>query len=592
MTTTEMSRALDEVLEGFVRERGIHDSELKFESAKGGSFGDWTTSAAFPLAKHLGVPPLKVAQELAVYVQEAAIEGVESVTAVAPGYVNVACDQSFFCQLLNDILTSEGTYGTNQTLQGELWAIEHTSPNPNKAMHLGHLRNNLIGMSIGRILEMSGASVIHEAVDNNRGIAIAKLMWGFLAHMRKDVATPVDVAYWNEHRDAWYTPRELFLLPDVFVSQCYVRGDQDSKDEASDAKIRALVVAWEQGDAAVRELWSHVLTYSYEGMQRTLARLGNRWDVVWHEHEHYEKGRTYVEEGLQKGVFHALEDGAVVTDLAAYNVPDTIVLKRDRTTLYITQDIALTALKKARHHANHLVWVVGPEQSTALRQLFAVCEQLGIGAQSEFTHVSYGYVGLKDQEGTFKKMSSREGTVVLIDDVIDAVRDSLLAGPISESAVVDKEALAETLARGAVKFSVLKTERTQDIAFDVKRSVEIKGDSGVYIMYAYVRTHSIIRKARAAGKTHTPARHPSGLAVTRVLLGYPHSVVRAKDDLSPHHIAQYLLGLAAAFNHWYAHEVILDGGEAEAHKLAIVEAVGMVLRSGLAALNIEPVDEM
>ena len=285
-------------------------------------------------------------------------------------------------------------------------------------MHLGHLRNNLVGMGIVRLLKWNGAEVASDAVYNDRGIAIAKLIYGFLAHMKKDESLPTDVSVWSGNKDKWYTPKEKEMKPDVFVTECYVLGEKDFKNDPEiEKKTRELVVKWENDDKTVWEIWENVLSYAYQGINNTLNRLGSHWDKIWYEHEHYQDGKDFIEKGLEKGIFQKLEDGAVLTNLEKYNIPDTILLKKDGTSLYITQDIALTSLKKKTYNADKLVWVIGPEQSLAMKQLFTVSEQLGIGKVEDFTHVPYGYVGLKDGDGGFKKMSSREGTVVLIDDV-------------------------------------------------------------------------------------------------------------------------------------------------------------------------------
>lgn len=581
----------------FFEEKGIAALPVSFDRTDSFAHGHLFTNSAFAAAKELRVAPFAIAEELAVFLSNAHIDGVEKVEAMKPGYVNVTLSSAFFVDLIAEINGAGEAYGTNDSLAGSVWALEHTSPNPNKAMHLGHLRNSLVGMSLGRVLEANGAQVIYEAVDNNRGIAIAKLMWGFLAHMKKEEGVPTDISYWQTHKDAWHTPQSRDMLPDLFVSECYVLGDQDCKDPATEGIVRGFVVSWEAGDEAVWELWSHVLAYSYAGMDRTLARLGSRWDYVWHEHEHYQKGKDYVEKGLVQGIFKKLEDGAVLTDLASFNLPDTILLKRDGTSLYITQDLALTALKKAKHHPDRMLWVVGPDQTLALRQLFAVCEQLGIAEQKDLTHVSYGYVGLKDEDGGFKKMSSRAGTVVLIDDVLDTVRDALIArmeGEGREGDLLLRAEKAEILARAAVKFSFLKPDRTQDLNFDVENSIETKGDSGIYVMYAYVRTQSILRKAQALGRPvgGIVASDDVGQEVAQLLLFFPHVVVHAMDDLSVHHVAQYLLEVCSAFNHWYSTETILDDGLDEAYKLAIVAAVGTVLKNGLTLMGITTIEEM
>ena len=398
-------------------------------------------------------------------------------------------------------------------------------------------------------------------------------------------------------------------MPDIFATQCYVLGEKDFKSSpAVEQNVRDLVLRWEAHDKPVWKLWSHVLAYSYEGIERTLARLGNRWDKVWHEHEHYEDGKKFVKKGLAASIFKKLDDGAVLTDLARFNIPDTILLKNDGTALYITQDIALTALKKKTYRADKLVWVIGPEQALAMKQLFAICEQLGIGARADFTHIPYGYVGLSDSDGNFQKMSSREGTVVLIDDVIDAAREKILA-VLKENAAGEKSAekidprkqveTAEKLALAAVKFSILKSERTRDIAFDVQQSVETKGDSGVYVLYTYARAKSIVRKAQHRPKMRPIAPKQEKMDefaaqrdISRLLIFFPQVVARSLADFSVHHIAQFLLELSAAFNAWYAHEMILDGGPNEQQKLALVAATAQVIKNGLAIMGISTVEEI
>jgi arginyl-tRNA synthetase len=453
-------------------------------------------------------------------------------------------------------------------------------------------------MSLVNLLEFNGASVVAEAIDNNRGIAIAKMMWGFLVHMKKGneaagvrvAVSPSVLSDWAENESGWNTPTEIGMLPDLFVTQCYVLGETDFKSDVEvEAKVRRLVVDWESKDANTWKLWSYLLNFSYQGINRTLDRLGNRWDHVWHEHEHYQDGKEYVEKGLESGVFNKLENGAVLTDLLAYNIPDTILLKGDGTSLYITQDIALTALKKKAYSADKLIWVIGPEQSLAMKQMFAVCEQLGIGALSDFTHVPYGYVGLKSEDGSFKKMSSRAGTVVLIDDVIDAVKARITDRIRKEG---DKEATAEKLALAAVKFGILKSNRNQTITFDIEQATETKGDSGVYIVYAYVRALSILQKGRVAGAEIAPMSTDTGGDLAMHLAYFPEAVRNAVDEMSVHLVAQYALHLCQKFNAWYAQSIILDGGVEQGHKLSIVKAYSEVMNSSLRLLGIVPVQEI
>lgn len=548
--------------------------------------GDVAVSSALKYAKQLHMNALDLAEELAAYLLEKDIDVIDTVETARPGFVNIRLSSSFFNAIVADVLEKREDWGKSALRAGEKWVIEHTSPNPNKAMHLGHLRNNLIGMSLAYLIEWEGAEVVRDAVDNNRGIAIAKVMWGYLSHMKKEGET-TDIRYWSLHRDEWFTPEEKGLTPDRFITECYILGEADSKNAEKEAEIRKLVLTWEAGNVDTRALWEYVLGYSYQGMQRTLARLGNTWDVVWHEHDYYEEGKRWVQKGLQRGVFKTLEDGAVLSDLSQYGIPDTILLKNDGTSLYITQDIALTAMKKDAYKADKLVWVIGPEQSLATKQLFAIAEQLGIGNREDFIHVSYGYVGLADENG-FKRMSSREGTVVLIDDVIDAVKRK-----VTQRMEREDEDSAEKLAVGAVKFAILKAHKDQQLAFDVEKSVDVRGDSGVYLLYTYARIRSILRKAAEKGiQPLLGEGMDSGLAVSRLLPVFLTAVVRSDQDLSTHHVAQYLLELSSLFNKWYNEEHILDGGEAETHKVAVAEAVSIVLKNGLSLLGIETLEEI
>jgi arginyl-tRNA synthetase len=580
----------------WLEKNGVVRAKVEIEQASRSEFGDFSTNIAMRYAKVLSKNPFDLAEEVAEFLRQNLVSGIERIEVVRPGFINFYLTSDAKIQHLSTIHSRGSEFGINKLHQGERWVIEHTSPNPNKAMHIGHLRLNLIGMSIVRLIEHAGATVIADCVYNDRGIAIAKVMYGYLAHMKKREEAPTSVLYWAEQQDSWYTPIEKEMKPDVFVSECYVKGEElFSSSPEIEKQVRNMVVDWEAGDEVTWQLWRQVLSYAYEGNERVLARLGSRWDKVWYEHEHYALGKAYVDRGLEQGIFTKLEDGAVLTQLEAYGLPDTIVLKNDGTSLYITQDIALTDLKKKTYDADKLVWVIGPEQTLALKQLFAVCEQLGIGKLKDFTHVSYGKVGLKNETGSTVKMSSRAGTVILAEEVIDAVKEQILIKFNEENKHQGdkKEGLAEKLAVGAVKFSFLKPDKNQDMAFDITQALEVQGDSGMYVLYTYVRTRSILKKAGGVGASGS---HPTSLGLEadllRYLLFYEETVEKAVVDLSVHHVAQYLLELCSLFNGWYSQETILDGSDREAYKLQLVEAVGITIKNGLALLGIDTVEEI
>ena len=363
-------------------------------------------------------------------------------------------------------------------------------------MHIGHLRNNITGMALVRLVKACCGEVVSEAIDNDRGIAIAKLMWGYLKFARKDGKHNTDVSYWVDHGDEWQTPQDRDMRPDRFVDELYVLGSGDyDEHEESAQHVRDMVVAWEARNEDIWKLWETVLEYSHAGQQMTLARLGSYWDHVWHEHEHYQQGKECVEQGLRDGVFKKLDDGAILTNLESYGISDTIVQKSDGTALYITQDIALTKLKKdAYPNAEKLIWIIGPEQSLAMQQMFAVCEQLGIGSRDEFLHLAYGYMTIR----CGGKMSSRKGTVLYIDEVIDATHEQALA-VLADRDIADKEDVAEQVALGAIIYSILRSSRNRDIAFDVVESTRLEGDSGPYLQYAHTRALSVLEKANNEG---------------------------------------------------------------------------------------------
>lgn len=594
----EVKEKIRQAIVTWLAEAGVEAPVVSFERAAQPEFGEYASNAAMRYAKQLGKNPLELAETLAAHLESLTIPGLMTAEAVKPGFLNLHLSPEAKIGQVATILEEKNGFGTNESHVGEKWVIEHTSPNPNKAMHIGHLRLNLVGMGIVRLMKAAGAEVIADAVYNDRGISIAKAMYGFLDHMKRNDTAPTDVQYWIGHKDEWFTPETKNMKPDEFITECYVLGEADTKaDPETDKVVRQMVVDWEAEDAAVWELWRHVLQFAYAGNERVLARLGSHWDKVWYEHEHYKEGKAYVERGLESGLFTKLEDGAVLTNLEEkYKLPDTILLKNDGTSLYITQDIALTDLKKRTYGADHLVWVIGPDQSLALKQLFAVCDQLGIGSLDEFTHVSYGYVGLKNEDGSFKKMSSRAGTVVLLDDVIDAVKETIRARFDTEAKhdAARREMLSEKLALAAVKFAFLKSDRMQDISFDVEQSVDVQGDSGMYVEYTYVRTRSILKKAGMISVETIPAVAELGAEaeLLRTMLYFEDVVQKSIDDLSVHHVAQYLLELCAAFNSWYGKEVILDGTEREVYRLAIVAAVGQLIENGSGLLGIEMVDEM
>ncbi len=511
-------------------------------------------------------------------------------------FVNFYLSKEFFASSIEEINKQKDKFGS-LPLKNKTWVIEHTSPNPNKAMHIGHLRNNLTGMALTRIAEANGYKIICDAIDNNRGIAITKLMWGYLKFGKKNKEYKTDLKYWHEHQDEWQNPNESNLRPDRFVDDLYVKGSSDfESDPEIEEIVRSFVVEWENENKIIWELWKKVLGYSYKGQEMTLKRLDNRWDFVWHEHEHYKIGKEFVMEGLKKDIFKKVENGAIITDLEKYNLPNTIVQKSDGTSLYITQDIALTKLKLEKYKAQKLFWIIGPEQSLAMQQMFAVCEQLGFGRINDFTHIPYGYMRIKGSG----KISSRKGNTIFIDELIDMVKSDI------QKIIKEKEAqienideTSEILALGAIKFGILKTGRMQDTSFDIKEAISFEGDSGPYLQYTAVRANSVLEKAISQGDTlkNVPKVSPwetwETTELEKYLYRFPEIVERAGKEYAPHYLVTYLTELASIFNGFYAKEKIIDKNDPNSpYKIALTQAVSHVLKSGLNLLGIKVPERM
>lgn len=581
------------------------DVVVQLTHPKDEAHGDFATAIALQLSKKLGRPPLAIAEQIIEVFKKFdsdTVGLVRSMTAVAPGFINITLDIAGLpLQELARILEEQDRYGHSNLLAGKTYSIEHTSPNPNKAMHLGHLRNNVTGMAISNLWEAQGATVIRDCVDNNRGIAIAKLMWGYLKFARKG-DQPTEISYWYEHQGEWNTPLELDLRPDRFVDELYVQAAQDCKEHPEiEQKVRQFVVDWEAHDEKNWALWEKVLGFSYEGQQMTLKRLGNKYDKVWHEHEHYQKGKDLVEQGLKEGVFRTVENGTVLTNLESMGLTDTVVQKSDGTSLYITQDLALTKLKKETFKADKLFWVIGPEQSLAMKQVFAVCEQLGIGKRDEFVHIPFGYMSIKGQG----KMSSRAGNVVYIDSLIDQAKDEVLARMELQNYESEDERhnIAEKIALAAVKYSILHVGRLTNTAFDFATSLALEGDSGPYILYTYARCRSVEAKvadARISGSAIDDSQgmahpqHPAELALLRWLYRYPEVVAEAAVQMSPNLVSGYLLELSQRFNAFYGSCNILGASSVAQGwlRLQLTRSTAQVLKNGSALLGITVVERM
>ena len=535
----------------------------------------------FPFAKIFKSAPAVIAAKIAGMLQaDDAARSVGDFAAVGP-YVNVRLNKVTAASgILQKILEQKTVYGSltdtgKAPLAGARVMVEFSSPNTNKPLHLGHLRNDALGESVSRILKTAGAEVFKVNIINNRGVHICKSM----------------LAYQKFHAARGDTPESLGIKSDRFVGDCYVEFDKWNKeDPTAEKQAQDLLVQWEQGDDAVRKLWKQMNDWAIAGISQTYARTGVSFDKLYYESDTYLKGREEILKGLQDGIFYQEADGSVWVDLAEIGLDKIVLLRKDGTALYITQDIG-TAIY--RHHDwpfDQLVYVVGSEQQYHFKVLFYVLKKLGYAWADQLYHLSYGMVNLP--EG---KMKSREGTVVDADDLINSLRDGALeeiSAKGREEAVGDPAAVAEKIALGALHYYLLQTTPTKDMLFNPKESLSFTGNTGPYLQYMGARICSILRRAADAGIQPVPAAAAVELLTTepewdliKVLGEFPRCVQKAAETFDPSQIAGYIYDVAKSFSRFY-HEcpalgIAADSPQLAAARLVLITCTRTVLENGL-----------
>lgn len=624
-----LKEEIQKVVENLFSDPKILTGEVVLEHPNLEENGDYSSSVALKLSKDVKENPEVLANKIVQKLDQSDLKDVifEKVTVAGPGFVNFFLSKKFLQEQVAKIQTTGDDYGKGEYLTGQKISVEHTGPNPQTTIMIGHLRNNFLGMTMGRLWESMGAEIFLDCMDNDRGIHLCRSMFGYLVFANKvsglsitelknfreapeeKILTMAQSANWQEiirawsdNKDQWVRPTDLGVKPDHANLIWYVLGSKVyGLSEDVKRQVGEILVAWEKADTSVRDLWRMILDWSVEGYNQTYKRIGSRHDKVWHESEHYQKGKEIVAEGLKKGVF-VESKGAIVTNLASYKLPDTVVVKADGTGLYLTQDIALTKIKRENFKANLYVWDIGEEQTLYFQQLFAVCEQLGIGKRSDYLHLSYALVNLKGG----KKMSTRKGDVIPADDVLDELRDQALGimeasktDPRKALDEVERKNLAEKIAIAAVKYGMLRYGIKTTIQFDIEESLSLDGDSGPYIQYSYARARSLMRMAQEQGFVASEAQETrlnltkEEIDILRFIYRYPEVTEQAARQIAPNLIASYLFELAKRFNAFYNQVPVLAGEKTEvSFRLAVVEVVAQVLKNGLNLLGIEALERM
>ena len=549
--------------------------------------GDFTVEC-FPLAKQFRQNPAQIAQAIAAEIEPS--ESIQSVTAVGP-YLNVKIyNHILFSSVCNEIVQQRKRLPQTNVTQGQRVMVEYLSPNTNKPLHLGHIRNGVLGMGISKLLETTGHTVIKANLVNDRGVHICKSMLAWLK--------------WGNGA----TPETAGTKGDHFVGNWYVRYAQEEQEHPNlEQQTQAMLLKWEAGEPETLKLWEMMNGWVYNGFAETYQKLGLEFDAFYYESQTYNLGKDLIQAGLDKGAFVEAEDGAVIAELPVDEFGTQkdgsqkveTLLRRDGTSVYITQDLGTAKMKFDEHELDRSIYVVGSEQNYHFQCLFKLLDMLGFEWAPECYHLSYGMVNLP--EG---KMKSREGTVIDADDLIeemiqlaaDEIRKRDSEGRLSDEDV-QKRAFAIGLA--AIKFYLLRVRPELTINFNPKESISFDGFTGPYCQYAYARCASILRRAQTQALTAVDPDfsllgNEEELQLIRVLIQFPEVVEEAARDLSPARICNHLFSVAQTVNQFYHKHPVLSAERPSliAARLALINASAAVIKKALALLGIETLEEM
>jgi arginyl-tRNA synthetase len=613
----------------------INASQIQFQKTRKEFRGD-ITLVAFPFAKLLNKSPEDTAQELGALLQKT-IKEVAGYNVVQ-GFLNIEIHAAYWVEQLREIVNTEA-FGTEHKPTGKTYMVEYSSPNTNKPLHLGHLRNIFLGDSVARILQAVGNKVIRTQIINDRGIHICKSM---LAWQR---FAPVDASGQHE------TPRSCGMKGDKFVGKYYVEFEKalkketsaiieawdtgnfdgfdagmvervkplyavlaEKEDEKAKAAIKDKIVElaknatdimreaknmlqrWEARDPEVYSLWKTMNGWVYEGFNATYDKIGVSFDKIYYESDTFVLGKDVVQEGLRKGVFFRKDDGSVWIDLTEEGLDEKLVLRSDGTAVYITQDIG-TAIERFRDYPDlsGIIYTVGNEQDYHFKVLFLILKKLGYSWADACYHLSYGMVDLPSG-----KMKSREGTVVdaddLIQEVIDAATESTRErGHIENMSEEERQNLFRTIGLGGLKYFLLKVDPKKRILFNPAESIDLQGNTGPFIQYAYARIQSLLAKTGKPELKDITHLEQNELNLIKLLCEFPNLLTSAANNYSPAEIANYSYELVKSYNQFYQSvpSIVNESDEAKKSlRVNISYAVGQVVKTSMSLLGIEVPERM
>ena len=559
------------------------------------------TLVVFPFLKMSRKGPEQTAQEIGEYLK--ANDPAVAAFNVIKGFLNLTIASATWIELLNEIQADEQYGLVKATETSPLVMIEYSSPNTNKPLHLGHVRNNLLGNALANIVAANGNKVVKTNIVNDRGIHICKSMLAWKKYGNGE--TPETSGKKGDHLVGDYYvsfdkhyKAEVKELMAKFTAQGMSDDEAKAKAEAESPlmrEAREMLVKWEAGDPEVRGLWEMMNNWVYAGFDETYKKMGVSFDKIYYESNTYLEGKEKVMEGLEKGLFYKKEDGSVWADLTAEGLDHKLLLRGDGTSVYMTQDIGTAKLRFADYPINKMIYVVGNEQNYHFQVLSILLDKLGFEWGKSLVHFSYGMVELP--EG---KMKSREGTVVDADDLMEemiatAKETSQELGKLDGLTREEADDIARIVGLGALKYFILKVDARKNMTFNPKESIDFNGNTGPFIQYTYARIQSVLRKAAESGII-IPERIPAGIELSekeegliQMVADFAAIVKQAGEDYSPSIIANYTYDLVKEYNQFYHdYSILREENEAvKVFRIALSANVAKVVRLGMNLLGIE-----
>ena len=559
------------------------------------------TLVVFPFLKMSRKGPEQTAQEIGEYLK--ANEPAVAAFNVIKGFLNLTIASATWIELLNEIQADEQYGLVKATETSPLVMIEYSSPNTNKPLHLGHVRNNLLGNALANIVAANGNKVVKTNIVNDRGIHICKSMLAWKKYGNGE--TPETSGKKGDHLVGDYYvsfdkhyKAELAELMAGFIAQGMSDDEAKAKAEAASPlmqEAREMLVNWEAGDPEVRGLWEMMNNWVYAGFDETYKKMGVSFDKIYYESNTYLEGKEKVMEGLEKGFFYKKEDGSVWADLTAEGLDHKLLLRGDGTSVYMTQDIGTAKLRFADYPINKMIYVVGNEQNYHFQVLSILLDKLGFEWGKSLVHFSYGMVELP--EG---KMKSREGTVVDADDLMEemiatAKETSQELGKLDGLTQEEADDIARIVGLGALKYFILKVDARKNMTFNPKESIDFNGNTGPFIQYTYARIQSVLRKAAESGIVISE-QIPAGIELSekeegliQMVADFAAVVKQAGEDYSPSIIANYTYDLVKEYNQFYHdYSILREENEAvKVFRIALSANVAKVVRLGMNLLGIE-----